>query len=225
MCRGCGCRCRSTPAPDDPADDLAFDFLDLKWPIRKTLATKVAPAHTGAKRVDVSRARRRQKAISPCGARSSTCVAMGGGGEVSSTDTHAPNPRPYPLAPPRPGTARARIAPLNFFFIPFLSSAHYIVRTQKVSPTRIRAVVRSTSASVSSVVDQGQDSDDSISVADASKWVMRWLGQRPPPDPVHPAHATQSAVARTPHAPRRLRHVLPPLPREEPPLPSSLRPP
>ena len=48
------------------------------------LACELRPASTGAKRVDVSRARRRQKAILYCGARSSTCVAMGGGGEASS---------------------------------------------------------------------------------------------------------------------------------------------
>ena len=28
MCRGCGCRCRSTPAPDDPADDRKGDTWD-----------------------------------------------------------------------------------------------------------------------------------------------------------------------------------------------------
>ena len=32
VCRGCGCRGRSTPAPDDPADDRALDFLDLNPP-------------------------------------------------------------------------------------------------------------------------------------------------------------------------------------------------
>ena len=52
--------CQRLMAPDD----LALDFLDLNPPgICEKLACELRPAHTGAKRVDVSRALRRQKKL------------------------------------------------------------------------------------------------------------------------------------------------------------------
>ena len=59
------------------------------------------------------------------------------------------------------------------------------------------------------MADQGQHSDDSISIPDASRWAVRWLDQRPPPRPSAP-RTRDPAAARTPHAPQAMPRPPPP---------------